>query len=96
MIHRIARSALAIAALAGAPVLPAVAHADKPAAAGAARSFDKQPAKGAKAVCPVSGEDFVVRDDTKFTTHKGRTYAFCCPKCQPAFEKNPDKYADKK
>lgn len=26
------------------------------------------------------------------TTHKGKTYYFCAPRCQKAFEANPQKY----
>jgi len=26
------------------------------------------------------------------TIHKGKTYYFCAPGCQKAFEKNPNKY----
>ncbi len=62
----------------------------------APRSFDKQPAVGTWAKCPVSGDVFQVAADTDFEVYKGRVYAFCCPDCKPDFVKNPDKYADKK
>lgn len=71
-----------------------------PAAAGkktnAPRSFDKRPPNGTRMSCAVSGEEFTVGEETKFATHEGRTYGFCCPECQPAFVKNPAKFADKK
>jgi YHS domain-containing protein len=50
---------------------------------------------GQKAHCPVSGEDFVVKAETAQVEHDGKHYAFCCPDCQPAFTKNPAKYAVK-
>jgi YHS domain-containing protein len=52
-------------------------------------------AVGQKAHCPVSGEDFVVKTETAQVEHDGKYYAFCCPDCQPAFAKNPAKYAVK-
>ena len=65
-------------------------HADAP------RSFDKQPAEGTWARCPVSGDVFKVGKETQFETYQGRVYAFCCDECKPDFVKNPAKFADKK
>src|ERR1700682_3836967 len=59
-------------------------------------SFEKQPAPGAWAKCPVSGEVFRVGPDTEFATYDGRVYAFCCPDCKPDFDKDPAKFADKR
>jgi len=56
-------------------------------------SFTAKPAPGTKARCPVSGEEFTVKDKTATATYNGRVYAFCCPDCKPDFEKNPAKYA---
>lgn len=50
-------------------------------------------AVGTKAKCPVSGESFTVGAKTVQVTYQGKRYAFCCPDCQPAFAKNPAKYA---
>jgi YHS domain-containing protein len=50
-------------------------------------------AVGQRAKCPVSGEDFLVRDDTVQLTYNQKRYAFCCSDCAPAFQKNPQKYA---
>ncbi len=47
---------------------------------------------GAKARCPVMGNDFTVTAETKRSEHQGRHYAFCCPGCKPKFDANPDKY----
>lgn len=52
-------------------------------------------ANGTKMKCPVSGEDFTVGAKTKQVVHEGKRYAFCCPDCQPPFEKNPAKYTKK-
>ncbi len=48
---------------------------------------------GTKTKCPVSGEDFTVKEKTQQVVYKGKRYAFCCADCRPEFEKNPAKYA---
>ncbi|HTO98801.1 MAG TPA: YHS domain-containing protein [Myxococcales bacterium] len=87
-------------AVASSPVLahemPKDHHAMKGEHADAPTSFDRQPALGTWAKCPVSGDVFQVGKDTDFATYNGRVYAFCCPDCKPDFAKNPAKYADKK
>ena len=50
-------------------------------------------AAGAAAKCPVTGEDFKVKESTVQVTYNGKRYAFCCADCQPTFAKNPAKYA---
>ncbi len=50
-------------------------------------------ATGTAAKCPVTGEDFKVKDSTVQVTYNGKRYAFCCADCQPTFAKNPAKYA---
>jgi YHS domain-containing protein len=50
-------------------------------------------AAGTKAKCPVTGEDFTVKDSTVQVTYNGKRYAFCCADCQPTFAKDPAKYA---
>jgi YHS domain-containing protein len=50
-------------------------------------------AVGTAAKCPVTGEDFTVKESTVQVTYHGKRYAFCCPDCQPTFAKNPTKYA---
>ena len=50
-------------------------------------------AVGADAKCPVTGEDFKVKDSTVQVTYNGKRYAFCCADCQPTFAKDPAKYA---
>ena len=83
--------------------LPLVACNQKPAAssppataANAAVANDPSVAKlavGTAAKCPVTGEDFTVKDSTVQVTYNGKRYAFCCADCQPTFAKNPAKYA---
>jgi YHS domain-containing protein len=50
-------------------------------------------AVGASAKCPVTNEEFTVKEGTVQVTYAGKRYAFCCPECQPTFTKNPTKYA---
>jgi YHS domain-containing protein len=50
---------------------------------------------GDKAHCPVTNEEFTVTASTVQVEHEGKHYAFCCADCQPAFAKNPAKYAKK-
>lgn len=50
-------------------------------------------AVGTKMKCPVSGEEFTVKQNTQQVTYNGKRYAFCCPDCRPTFAKNPAKYA---
>ena len=105
MSHRLV---LAFCASLGLLGLEAPAHADKPTPAGdsaaakgkkaskAAASFPSKPAPGTRARCAVSGEEFTVDEKTQFSTYQGRVYAFCCSECQPTFDKDPAKYAEKK
>jgi YHS domain-containing protein len=71
-------------------------HAKKGEHRDAPTSFEKQPAPGTWAKCPVSGEVFRVGPDTEFAAYDGRVYAFCCPDCKPDFDKDPAKYAGKR
>lgn len=59
----------------------------------APKSFDKPPAVGTKATCPVMVDEFTVKKDTPRSEYKGRHYVFCCPACKPKFDANPEKYA---
>jgi YHS domain-containing protein len=52
-----------------------------------------QIAAGTQLKCPVSGEEFTVKDKTPTLVYKGKRYAFCCADCIPDFNKNPDKFA---
>jgi YHS domain-containing protein len=90
------KSLAIVLVLAGTPVLahqPPSNHAKKGEHQDAPSSFDKQPAVGTWARCPVSGDIFRVGPKTEFATYKGRVYAFCCDECKPDFDKDPGKYA---
>jgi YHS domain-containing protein len=50
---------------------------------------------GDRTRCPVSGEEFVVKDDSPHTDYQGKTYYFCCPHCVHKFEADPSKYLGK-
>ena len=49
-------------------------------------------AKGGKAICPITKEEFTVTPASDRSTYKGKTYAFCCGGCKPQFDKNPTKF----
>jgi YHS domain-containing protein len=59
-------------------------------------AFDKMPAVGTKAYCPVSKETFTVTAKTQSSTVNGKTVVFCCAECKPEFDKNPSKYLTSK
>ncbi|HEY2748245.1 MAG TPA: YHS domain-containing protein [Polyangia bacterium] len=82
--HKSAPNAPAAAATA-VPSAPSMVVGDDPAV--------PKLAIGTSAKCAVSGEEFKVTASTAQVTYNGKRYAFCCPDCQPAFAKNPAKYA---
>jgi len=48
-------------------------------------------AKPAQLVCPVTGNKIgSPKDAAGHEVYKGKTYYFCCPMCQPKFDKNRD------
>ena len=51
---------------------------------------------GKEAVCPITGEKLIVKEDTGSASYKGKIYYFCCPGCDKSFLANPEKYAKKK
>jgi YHS domain-containing protein len=46
-------------------------------------------------VCPVSGEMLGAMDKPVKVTIKGQTVFLCCPACESAIKKDPDKYLAK-
>ena len=76
---------------------------DKVDPAGALKAFDAAPKAGDKAICPISGQAFVVTDKTETSEYEGKHYAYCCGGCKPKFDADPaaftggaaDKPADK-
>jgi YHS domain-containing protein len=65
-----------------------------PATAAVATPTDPAPIPvGTKMKCPVTGEDFTVKENTKQVVYNGKRYAFCCADCEPDFKKDPAKYA---
>ncbi len=58
----------------------------------AATGFASPPQVGAKARCPVMGNEFTVGAATTRSVHGGRHYVFCCPGCKPKFDASPQKY----
>ena len=61
-------------------------------AAKAPKAFDKAPAVGAKATCPVMGGEFTITKKSERSQHKGKHVVFCCPGCKGKFDANPKKY----
>lgn len=57
--------------------------------------FDKPQKEGVKAICPVTGESFVITKDTLHSEYKGKHVYFCCPSCKGTFDKEPEKYLKK-
>ena len=47
---------------------------------------------GNKVVCPLSGEAFNIKPDSKKADYQGKVYYFCCPDCVALFKANPKKY----
>ena len=47
---------------------------------------------GNKILCPVNGELFNIKDDTKRVEDNGKSYYFCCLDCAESFKKEPKKY----
>lgn len=70
----------------------AAVKASATAKAKAPKVFDKAPAVGTKATCPVMGGEFEVKADSQRSEHKGKHVVFCCPGCKPKFDAEPAKY----
>lgn len=62
---------------------------------GAVKSWDAKPEAGAKGICPVSGEAFMVTDATVFSVFEGKFYGYCCAGCQGRFEADPQSFLSK-
>jgi Cu+-exporting ATPase len=44
---------------------------------------------------PVCGMEVDPAKTPHRTRYRGRTYHFCCPKCKEAFDREPEKYAER-
>jgi YHS domain-containing protein len=74
---------------------PPAAPSPDPAAASASSSPLVPPGEakvGDRTKCLVSGNEFVVKEDSPHAEHNGKTYYFCCPDCPKAFAANPEKF----
>jgi P-type Cu+ transporter len=64
---------------------------------GVQKNLKMKPKAMQSAVCPVMGTKIPdVSKASGKSVYKGKTYYFCCPSCKPAFDKNPEKYVNKK
>jgi YHS domain-containing protein len=61
----------------------------------APNAFSRIPSSGTKARCAVTGESFVVSEDTVHSEYLGKTYVFCCPPCKAKFDAHPASYSAK-
>lgn len=86
-------SSLCLAGLlfAAAP-LPSAHAAEAKAQADAPKVFTAPQKLGAKATCPVTGDQFTIAKDTVHAEYKGKHVYFCCPACKKSFDKDPEKY----
>ena len=48
--------------------------------------------KMAQTVCPMSGKPI---EKSVYSDHDGKRVYFCCPDCEEAFKKDPEKYIKK-
>ena len=78
---------------------PPAAPSPEPAAAAAASSrplvAPGEAKVGDRTKCPVSGHEFVVKEDSPHAEYNGKTYYFCCPDCPKEFQAHPEKFATK-
>ena len=56
------------------------------------RSFVKPPPIGTSAICPVTGNEFLVTLNTLRSKYKGRYYVFCSTGCKIEFDATPENY----
>ena len=54
----------------------------------------RPPRVGTRVTCPVCGDTFTVEPNQPVRHHKGKTLVFCCERCLPHFDKNPDLFTD--
>jgi YHS domain-containing protein len=54
--------------------------------------FNSAQKVGAKASCPISGEEFTIAAATLHSEYKGKYVYFCCPGCKTRFDRDPEKY----
>jgi YHS domain-containing protein len=57
----------------------------------------QQASKKVVLVCPVTGNKIPsIAKAVGHSLYKGKTYYFCCKMCKPLFDKDPQKYLNKK
>ncbi len=57
------------------------------------QTYSSKEAKvGDKVACPVMGNKFTVKKDSKYVVVKEKKYYVCCPMCIKKIKKDPDKY----
>jgi YHS domain-containing protein len=53
---------------------------------------DRLPPPGTVVTCPVCGDEFAIEDGRPLRHYKGKVVVFCCKRCLPHFDKNPDMF----
>jgi YHS domain-containing protein len=49
----------------------------------------------ANRICPVEDRDAITDDPAYTVDYKGQKIAFCCMRCPPKFQKEPEKYMER-
>jgi len=62
----------------------------------AVKASDKKMLTGNQMICSVTGNKFEATKETLYSVYKGKVYYFCCAGCKPMFDKDPEKYLNKK
>lgn len=53
---------------------------------------DRPPPLGTRVTCPVCGDEFDVQEKHPMRHYKGKVFLFCCERCLPHFDKDPEMF----
>ena len=53
---------------------------------------DRLPPPGTRVTCPVCGDEFLIEEAHALRHYKGTVIVFCCQRCLPHFDKDPDQF----
>lgn len=51
---------------------------------------EQSPNAGKRVICPVCGDEFTVSESSPVRHYRGKSLVFCCDRCLPHFDKNPE------
>jgi YHS domain-containing protein len=66
------------------------ASAERPVPPIAILSGERAPPPGTRLTCPVCGDEFALEERHPMRHYQGKAIIFCCDRCLPHFDKNPD------